>query len=56
MTASNHGVLYAAWAQACCKTFADASRRCVSHCVGGLEVAGCKLELTDAAGVDAHAQ
>ncbi|KAL0025376.1 hypothetical protein WJX79_002212 [Trebouxia sp. C0005] len=34
----------------------DASHRGVSHCVGGLEVAGCKLKLTDAAGVGAVAQ
>ncbi len=46
----------AAWAEACCTTFADASNKCVSHFVGELEVAGCKLELADAAGVDAHAQ
>jgi len=45
-----------AWAEACCTTFADASNRCVSHYVGELEVAGCKLELADAVGVDAHAQ
>ena len=56
MTASSHGGLYAAWAQACCTTFPDASNKCVSHSAGELEVAGCKLEFTDAAGVDAHAQ
>ncbi len=56
MTASNHGVLYAAWAEACCTTFADASNNCVSHFVGELEVAGCKQELADAAGDDAHVQ
>ena len=47
---------YAAWAEACCTTFADASNRCGSRCVGEMEVAGCKLELADAVGVDAHAQ
>ncbi len=55
MTASSHGAL-------CCLGrsllyyFADASNRCGSRCVGEMEVAGCKLELANAAGVDAHAQ
>ncbi len=56
MTASSHGGLYAAWAQACCTTFADASNKCVSHFVGEMEVAGCKQELADAEGVGAHVQ
>ena len=55
MTASSHGALYAAWAEACCTTLADASNKRENHGVGELEVAGCKLELADAAGVDAHA-
>ena len=55
MTASSHGALYAARAEACCTTLADASNKRENHGVGELEVAGCKLELTDAAGVDAHA-
>ncbi len=45
---------HAAWAEACCTIFVDASNKGVSIFVGELEVAGCKLELADAAAVDAE--